>query len=146
MSRIFYHLSPPYIGETYMAFFPSEKDYEQLWLSKISDDRYRIECIPFFLYGFNYHDIVSLEELNGDLLFKDLVEASNWFSFRVKVEDSTPFIRILKDTAELGAIFEKSSVSMYAFSVEGSDNANHLFAYFSSLQDLGYIVFETSDK
>ncbi|MEP5943149.1 MAG: DUF4265 domain-containing protein, partial [Balneola sp.] len=58
---------------------------EALWAEPLGNDLYKIENIPFYAYGLNYHDIVRTNSQSAELKpeIKELVKASGHKTFRV---------------------------------------------------------------
>ena len=52
---------------------PSKGEWEQLWATQISDNYFRICCIPFFTYGISLGDVV---EADKDYIVRDVIFAS----------------------------------------------------------------------
>jgi hypothetical protein len=60
---------------------------EGLWAVPLGDGRYRVQNIPFFLYGVSLEDIVSAEQVDGFLTFREVVSSSGHSTYRVFLRD-----------------------------------------------------------
>lgn len=60
---------------------------ESVWASKLSDNNYKIDNIPFYAYGFACNDIVSTEEHSEQLYVSELVEPSGNSTIRLLFEN-----------------------------------------------------------
>lgn len=60
-----------------IQFYNPNVGYENLWATRIKENHYRIESIPFFIYGISLGDIVkaSLND-EGELQFAKVVKPS----------------------------------------------------------------------
>ena len=115
-------------------------DFEQLWAAQCGGDRYRICCIPFFVYGLSLGDVVRCEAAHGyDHCATEIVEASPRSTFRLYSADGIDdHAEIMKALESVGALVERSSRSMIA--VDAADEQICLAAV-ELLQD-----FETSGR
>ena len=65
------HLRPVWAAEAdflIMAVLPDpplEGKWEQLWTQRVSEDEFRVCCIPFFIYGIALGDVVRTTPQNG---------------------------------------------------------------------------------
>jgi len=89
---------------------------------------YRIDCIPWFVCGFNRNDIVSVVNRNGKLFLDHLVSKSGHSTFRIrldpnKVRDAstgdvdTEFIEFTENLAKFGCTFEIADSSLQSIDV-----------------------------
>jgi hypothetical protein len=93
---------------------------EQLWARQVSDQRFEICCIPFFLYDVALGDVVETDA-NYDLA--RVVERSGRFVFRVWFGEAFhPRQEVADELAELGALLEWSSANLLA--VDAADEAH----------------------
>lgn len=68
-----------------IQFYDPDIGYENLWAMPVSRSRYRIESIPFFIYGVSFRDIVSASpDAKGQLQFNKVVERSGNRTLRAR--------------------------------------------------------------
>lgn len=68
-----------------VQFYDPDVGYENLWAARVKRQRYRIESIPFFIYGVSLHDVVAASpDHEGRLQFTKVVEASGNRTLRVR--------------------------------------------------------------
>ncbi len=114
--------------------------FEQLWAAHCGGDRYRICCIPFFVFGLSLGDVVRCEAAHGyDYCATEIVESSPRSTFRLYSADGIDdHAEIIKALESVGALVERSSRNMVA--VDAADEQICLAAV-ELLQD-----FETSGR
>lgn len=64
---------------------------ENLWAAALEDGRYRIDNIPFYIYGISFGDVVRAEEIGGRLVFREVVSRSSHSTYRILIKDSAGF-------------------------------------------------------
>lgn len=68
-----------------IQFYDPVIGYENLWAADLGKNRYRIESIPFFIYGVSLHDTVTaLPDSEGRLQFGKLVKSSQNKTLRAR--------------------------------------------------------------
>ena len=73
-----------------VQFYDSDVGYENLWATPITGDQYRLENVPFFIYGVSLNDIVqALPNPEGRLQFIKVVERSGSRTIRVRPDQFT---------------------------------------------------------
>src|SRR4051794_37589642 len=60
---------------------------ENLWAEVLGSDRFRIDNVPFYAYGVSLGDVVRADEIDGRLVFRDVVARSGHSTYRVLVKD-----------------------------------------------------------
>jgi Domain of unknown function (DUF4265) len=64
-------------------------DSEMIWAVPVAGEHYRVDNVPFFVYGISYCDVVSVSKGNDGLLrFKDLIREGGHSTLRVIVHDA----------------------------------------------------------
>jgi hypothetical protein len=63
---------------------------ETLWAVSLGGGRYRLENIPFYIYGVSAEDVVSAENVDGFLEFREVVSPSGHSTYRVFPRDPLP--------------------------------------------------------
>lgn len=119
--------------------------FEQLWARKLSDHRFEICCIPFFLFDVALGDVVQTAP-KGDRRFvlDRVVEPSGRYVFRVWFGESFhPRDEIAEQLLALGALLEWSSVNLLAVDATDSEHARRIADFLHERQQLGQLLYET---
>lgn len=70
-----------------IQFFDPDVGYENLWAAEVGKKKYRIESIPFFIYGISRNDIVTATpDQDGRLKFGKVVQSSGNRTLRARCE------------------------------------------------------------
>lgn len=116
-------------------------EVEQLFVRQISDHRFELCCIPFFLYDVALGDVV---ETDDTYLVSEVVERSGRYVFRVWFGDSAyPREDIASALVELGGLLEWSSVNLLAIDAEDLTHAQKIADYLAIASQEGKLMFET---
>lgn len=114
---------------------------EQLWVRRVSDQRFEICCIPFFLYDLALGDFVETDA-NYDLV--RVVERSGRFVFRVWFGQALRTRQEVADKlGELGALLEWSSASLLAIDAAEEAHAQAIADYLAEQETAIGLMFET---
>ncbi len=87
--------------------YPPDK-WETLWASEEGEGLYRVDNIPFYVYGISSGDLISAEKEGEELMFKKLVRPSSNTVFRLYVSDAAAMQAIRDSFRELGCESELS--------------------------------------
>jgi|SRR5712692_735088 len=70
-----------------VQFYDSDVGYENLWATYLGNDSYRVESIPYFIYGISLHDVVEARpDPEGRLQFLRVVGRSGNRTLRARPE------------------------------------------------------------
>jgi len=123
------------------AFGGGGLEVEQLFVRQISDHRFELCCIPFFLYDVALGDVV---ETDDTYLVREVVEWSGRYVFRVWFGDTGhPREDIANALVELGGLLEWSSVNLLAVDAEDLAKAQKIADYLVIASQEGKLMFET---
>ena len=61
--------------------------WERLWAAKVQEGLYRLDNVPFYAKGVSSDDVVLVETLDDELVFRELIQASGNSVIRVYVLD-----------------------------------------------------------
>ena len=118
-----------------------EGRFEQLWVRQVSDYRFELCCIPFFLYDVALGDVV---ETDIDYRLRRVVEPSGRFVFRVWFGESFhPRQEIADEMVSLGALVEWSSLNMFAVDAADAEHAQRVADVLFAHEQAGRLVYET---
>ncbi|AEI64121.1 DUF4265 domain-containing protein [Corallococcus macrosporus] len=85
-------------------------DSEGLWARPLGEGLYQLDNVPFFAKGVACEDVVSAEDVGGELLFQEVVRPSGHATLRLIVhdEEDVPAVKALLE--EHGCAVERSHV------------------------------------
>jgi hypothetical protein len=120
-------------------------DREQLWARQISDDRFELCCIPFFLYDVALGDVVETSPAGGRrYMLSRVVEPSGRYVFRVSFGESFhPRQEIADELVAMGALVEWSSLNMFAVDAADAEHAQQIADVLLAHEEAGRLVYET---
>lgn len=73
-----------------VQFYEADVGYENLWAAPLGHDKYRLESVPFFVYGVALHDVVVAKaDDQGWLQFVSVEERSGNRTLRARSEKFT---------------------------------------------------------
>jgi hypothetical protein len=82
-----------------IQFYNPDVGTENLWATPLTRKRYRLESIPFFVYGVSMHDIVTASpDDDGVLQFGKVLESSGNRTLRARSDDLKKSPRFRKKT------------------------------------------------
>lgn len=122
---------------------PDKGEWEQLWARKLSESRFQICCVPFFVYDLALGDEV---ETDADHVIRRVVRPSGHFTFRVWFGDSKnpdDRTRVMDLIRREGCEHEWSSQNLLAIDAPTQEKAENLADVLGSLQQGGQLTFET---
>lgn len=138
------HLEPAWRNRANFVIgapLPEPGRAEQLWARQISDDRFEICCIPFFLYDIALGDVVATDE-NHDVV--RVVEPSGRYVFRVWFgESAQPPQAIAERLTDLGALLEWSSANLLAVDAADAAQAQRVADFLAEQEHAGQLTYET---
>lgn len=127
----------------------SEKDrpwrFEQLYVRQVSDDRFEVCCIPFFLYDVALGDIVATSP-KGDRKYvvTNVVQPSGRYVFRVWLGESLQAPdEIVEQLKALGSLVEWSSRNLLAVDAVDQEHAQLVANYLAERERAQQLIYET---
>lgn len=121
----------------------SRRKREQLWAQQVSEYRFQLCCIPFFVYDLALGDEV---ETDKHFVIRKLVKASGHYTFRAWFgESKNPLARedVLDTIRRLGCESEWSSTNLLAIDAATATLAQELADYLHARQTAGDLMYET---
>src|SRR5262245_5377260 len=64
---------------------------ENLWAEPLGGNRFRIDNVPFYVYGISSEDVVVANELEGRLRFQEVASRGGHSTYRVLVKDQSGY-------------------------------------------------------
>jgi hypothetical protein len=126
------------------AALPEPGRFEQLWTRRRADDRFKICCIPFFLYDVALGDIVETRP-DGErkYLLSRVVEPSGRYVFRVRPDLPDVGTAVAGELEALGALLEWSSPSLLAVDAVDLAHAQPIADLLAQREARGELIYET---
>ena len=141
--RVFTHAEPVWRSlADFIIFANVDGDKEQLWAKQLSENTFRICCIPFFVYNISLGDVV---ETDANYCFTRVIEHSGRFVFRAwMLSESRTFGSLfVKRLEEFGALVEVSSKRLVAIDAMTDQMARDISAWLAELEQSQHIQYET---
>ena len=92
---------------------------ESLWAEGLDVDHFRLDNVPFFVYGVSYNDIVTTIIKEDNFFFKDVSERGGHSTLRVFFlsQDSNHQQELIENINTLGGTIERASASHIAIDI-----------------------------
>ena len=108
-------------------------DAENLWAEPISDGAFKIDNVPFYVYGVSNEDVVSARLIEGRLQFQSVLTRGGHSTYRVWLQDpegyeGTGWKELWPYFAELGCSFERAKQRWMAIDVPKASNVDAVYA------------------
>ena len=123
---------------------------ESMWAEPLGNDLYKIQNVPFYAYGLNFHDIVRAtadsDELKPEI--RELVEPSGHRTFRlffkkgIKREQQE---EILDSFQELHVSYERADKIYVALDMKPVGDYQSVFDKLEEYEKQGILGFETCE-
>jgi hypothetical protein len=126
-------------------------DWEWMWASRVGDSTFKIDNIPFFAKGVSCDDIVTAEQINRELVFKELYEASGHSTVRVVVyredRNDEELGKVVSDIRQslqaLGCATELSHIpNLVAVDIPPSVKYESVARFLSEKENDGFLEYE----
>lgn len=120
-----------------------KRKWEQLWARQISEFRFEICCIPFFVYDLALGDEVETDE---NYVIKNVVKASGHSTYRVwfgESSDATICDEVVNQMQQLGCEQEWSSENLLAISAATNELAQSVINFLYERETLNRLIYET---
>ena len=117
--------------------YPPDK-WESLWASDEGEGLYRVDNIPFYVYGISSGDLISAKDDDGELIFTKLVQPSSNTVFRLYVSDAAAMQTIRDRFQALGCESELSNLpKLVAVEVPGNVSFAPVAAFLEQGEESG---------
>jgi hypothetical protein len=120
-----------------MRFRISHEDWpgieaENLWVDELVDGHFKINSIPFYVYGVSTGDVVAATMVNGRLEFDSVVSRSGHSTYRVLIAneqgpESPAFAFLWQRLAALGCSNEVAKRRWVAIDIPATTNADSVY-------------------
>jgi hypothetical protein len=121
------------------------KRFEQFWVRQLSDDRFEVCCIPFFISNLALGDVVATSP-KGDLRYvmTTVVRQSGRYVLRVWFGRSFhPRGQITGELQALGSLIEWSSLNLLAVDAADDEHAQLVADFLMEREKTGQLAYET---
>ena len=120
---------------------------ENLWAMALGSNRYRIDNIPFYVYGISLNDVVRAEETDGRLVFCEVVSRSGHSTYRVLIKDSAginsaDFKGRWRALEELGCTREIAKSRWIAIDIPPETDVLSVYRFLEAGEEQGVWTFE----
>jgi hypothetical protein len=118
-------------------------EWESLWGRQIGQNLYEIDNIPFFVRGVSYHDIVSVEEREGSLHFKQMEQPSGHSVVRVVVFEKDGVDHLRRKLSQYSCGTELSHLpSLVAVDIPPTVSIEHVLQFLADGEKQGRWEYE----
>jgi len=120
--------------------------WEQLWAEQVSENRFILCCIPFFIYDLALGDEVETGS-HGESRYvvQRVVNPSGRFTFRAWFNAPSARDVVARELDRLGCLMEWRSISsnLLAIDVASDAQVQAVANYLRGREQLGHLVYET---
>jgi hypothetical protein len=117
--------------------------FEQLWLTDLGEDRYRLCCLPFLAYGYSLGDVIQTKEQGGRVVLGDVVEKSGRGLIRILIHSHGPDHAALHDElVAAGCLTEWRNDGFVSVDLERGAIPDTLMAAMTKLHEAGALQWE----
>lgn len=116
--------------------------WEQLWARQVAENRFRLCCIPFFIYDLALDDEVETGE---GYVVKRVTKPSGRYTFRVWFHNSDVRREVADELERLGCLLEWRSTrgNLLALDAASSILAQAAADFLWHREQLGHLTYET---
>ncbi|MEL7005826.1 MAG: DUF4265 domain-containing protein [Bacteroidota bacterium] len=123
---------------------------ESLWAESLGDDLYKVENIPFFAYGLNFHDIVLATSDSPELKpeVHKVVKQSGHRTLRVSFKEhinGDQQEEYLNSMTNFSISYERANSIYFALDIESEGSYNDVYDRLDELQKQEVLEFETCE-
>jgi Domain of unknown function (DUF4265) len=140
-----------YMTEKVKILFRLQKDedgyppaeIESLWSDRLDNDTYALDNIPVYLRGISEKDIVGGINVEGEIFYSHFIEASEYSTYRIMLNDSGDDREISQRLISMGCSIERSNIPrLIAVSVPPYEDADAIHDYMVAQENNGKFEFE----
>jgi hypothetical protein len=124
---------------------------ESFWASSLGNDLYKLENVPFYAYGLNFHDIVKATHENDNDIpeIREIIELSGHRTFRVFFDKDIARIEqeeYLEELRDLTISYERANDIFFSLDMQPEGNYQLVFDRLSELEEKNILGFETCES
>ena len=123
---------------------------ESFWATPLGNDLFKLENIPFYAYGVNFHDIVKATSDSDEVIpeIRELVKPSGHQTFRVFFEKNIDRQRqeeILNSMKDLTISYERCNEIFFSLDIQPNGSYQAVFDRLDQLEKENILGFETCE-
>lgn len=123
---------------------------ESFWATPLGNDLFKIENVPFYAYGLNFHDIVKATADSDEVIpeIRELFEPSGHRTFRVFFEKSIDRQKqedVLASMKDLAISYERCNEIYFSLDMQPNGNYQAVFDRLDELEKENILGFETCE-
>lgn len=123
---------------------------EAFWATPLGNDLFRLENVPFYAYGLNFHDVVKATSDSEELIpeIRELVELSGHRTFRVffgKNINRQKQEEVLDSMRDLTISYERANGAYLSLDMQPSGDYQAVFDRLDELEKENILAFETCE-
>ena len=123
---------------------------ESFWATPLGNDLFRLENIPFYAYGLNFHDVVRATADSNEHKpeIREVIEPSGHRTFRVYFEKAVNREKqeqILDSMRNLTVSYERANEIYFSLDMEPEGDYQAVFDKLDELERNNILGFETCD-
>lgn len=123
---------------------------ESMWAKPLGKDLFKLENVPFYAYGLNFHDVVrATSETNEQIPeIREIVKSSGHRTFRVffqKHVQREEQERILDSLKDSKISYERANNIYFALDLHPDGNYQSVYDKLCELEENNFLEFETCE-
>ncbi|UVK82391.1 DUF4265 domain-containing protein [Pseudomonas sichuanensis] len=127
---------------------PDEDGYppvstEAIWGERVGVNQYKVDNVPYYVYGVSKGDVVKVENINGEYVVSEVVIQGGHSTLRVYVEEKRRKLEVVQAIAERGGVCSVSSeFSLFPVDIPPEVDFRTIDEYLNSIADDEFISYE----
>lgn len=123
---------------------------ESMWATDLGNNRYRLENVPFFAYGLNFHDVVIAIPVSEETIpeIRSVEQPSGNRTLRIHFEEHvgrSEQEKMLDALKKFQSSYERATSHSISIDVDADGDYLGTFDYFEGLEKRGLLGFETCE-
>ncbi len=117
--------------------------WESVWATKVNENKYKIDNIPFYIQGLSLNDIIEVNEVDGELNFEEIIEASLNSVIRIIIINEGKKDELRSNLKSMGCESELDNFGvLIAVDVPPDVSFNKVADYLQKGEDSGFWEYE----
>jgi len=120
---------------------------ETVWAAPVDSQAFRIANSPFYVFGISSEDVVSVQDIDGVLMFQSVLARGGHSTYRVFLQhgrtiQSPEFKEHWSPISVLGATFENANDHFISVDIPPSKDIGAIYEFLDQGEQKGIWVFE----